>query len=258
LPFDGSGCCRHNRANGGASAQAKEMDMAFRLILAVCALFMGPSVLAAEQRFTVGNFDEVIVEGDIIVNLVTGKGPSAIASGPQGKVGALRVERQGMVLRIRTMQMQPNRRETGPVTVSLTGRDIKRLALVGSGKITADSLDKDTVRIEMRGAGVINIANLKAFRLVTMISGNGTLSVAKGEVVNGEVAIDGGASFISSGLSVQNLKLVHNGPASTLLNVSNTAEINNSGAGTITVEGNGVCVIRRAGTGTINCKKVQG
>lgn len=232
--------------------------MAFRLLLAVCALFMGQSVLAAEQRFTVGNFDEVIVEGDIIVNLVTGKAPSAIATGPQGKVGALRVERQGMVLRIRSTAMQPSRRDTGPLTVALTGRDIKRLALIGAGKVTADSLNKDTVRIEMRGAGVINIANLTAFRLVTMISGNGSLSVAKGNVVNADVAIDGGASFISSGLLVQNLKLVHNGPASTLLNVSNTAEINNNGAGSITVEGAGTCVIRKAGSGTINCKKVQG
>lgn len=232
--------------------------MAFRFVLAVFALCASGAAMAAEQRFTVGNYDEVIVEGDIIVNLTTGKAPSAIATGPQGKVGALRVERQGMVLRIRTTALQHGKRDNGPVTVALSGRDIKRLALVGSGKISADNLDKDTIRIEMRGSGAITVANLKAFRLVTMISGNGTFTVTKGEVVNGEVAIDGGASFQSAGLTVQNLKLVHNGPASTLLTVSNTAEINNNGAGSITVEGSGTCVIRKAGSGTINCKKVQG
>lgn len=236
--------------------------MALRLILAAFALFamvlVSPLASAAEQRFTVGNFDEVIVEGDIIVNLVSGKAPSAIGKGPQGKLGALRVDRQGKVLRIRSSGMQSGRRETGPVTVNLTGRDIKRLALIGSGKITADNLDRDTVRIEMRGSGVITIGNLKAFRLVTMIAGNGILNITKGEVINSEVAIDGGASVVASGLSVQNLKLVHNGPASTLMTVNNTAEINNNGAGSVTVEGAGTCIIRKAGTGTINCKKVQG
>ena len=232
--------------------------MAMRFVLAAFALFAAVSVSAAEQRFTVGNYDEIIVEGDVIVNFVAGKAPSAIATGPQGKLGALRVDRQGMVLRIRSVAVPHGKREAGPVTVNLSGRDIKRLALLGSGKISADSLNKDNVRIEMRGSGAINVDSLKALRLVTMISGNGTLTVTKGEIVNGDVAIDGGGSFISSGLSVQNLKLVHNGPASTLLTVSNTAEINNNGAGSITVEGSGTCIIRKAGSGTINCKKVQG
>lgn len=232
--------------------------MAFRFVLAAFALCSAASISAADQRFTVGNFDEVVVEGEIIVNLVSGKAPSAIATGPQGKVGAVHVDRQGTVLHIRSNPVPHGQRETGPVTVNLTGRDVKRLALIGAGKITADSLNKDTVRIEMRGAGSINVGNLKAFRLMTIISGNGVLTVTKGDVVNGEVAIDGGASFISAGLVVQNLKLVHNGPASTLLTVTNTAELNNNGTGSITIEGSGTCVIRKAGSGAINCKKVQG
>jgi hypothetical protein len=73
--------------------------------------------------------------------------------------------------------------------------------------------------------------------------------------VNTELSIDGSANFISAGFITQNLKLAQNGPASTLVTVSNNAEINNTGAGSITIEGNGTCNVRKAGSATINCKK---
>ena len=232
--------------------------MAFRLILATFALFAAASVSAAEQRFSIGSYDELIVEGDIIVNLETGKTPSAKAQGPREKLGALRVERQGNVLRIRSVALQSGQSgqsEKGPVTIAVTGRNIKRLALIGSGKINATVMDADTTRIELRGSGSIDVASLKAFRFVSMIAGNGRLNIAKAQVVNTELAIDGSANFISAGFVTKNLKLVHNGPASTLMTVSNKAEINNTGAGSITIEGNGTCDVRRAGSATISCKK---
>jgi hypothetical protein len=229
--------------------------MAFRLILATFALLAAASVSAADQRFSIGNYDELIVEGDIIVNLETGKAPSAKAQGPRDRLGALRVERQGNVLRIRSVGLQSGQSDKGPVTIAVTGRDIKRVALIGSGKINADALNADTTRIELRGSGSIDIASLKAFRLISFIAGNGRLNIAKAEVVNTELAIDGSANFISAGFVTQNLKLAQNGPASTLMTVSNNAEINNTGAGSITIEGNGTCNVRKAGSATINCKK---
>jgi Putative auto-transporter adhesin, head GIN domain len=229
--------------------------MAFRLILATFASLATASVSAADQRFSIGSYEELIVEGDIIVNLETGKAPSAEAQGPREKLGALRVERQGKVLRIRSVGLQSGQSDKGPVTIAVSGRDIKRVALIGSGKISANTLNADTTRIELRGSGSIDVASLRAFRLITMIVGNGRLTITKAEVVNTELAIDGSANFISAGFVTQNLKLVHNGPASTLLTVSNNAEINNTGAGSITIEGNGTCNVRKAGSATINCKK---
>ena len=229
--------------------------MKLRLILATFAVFAAASVSAADQRFSIGNYDELIVEGDVIVNLETGKAPSAKAQGPRDKLGALRVERQGTVLRIRSVGLQSGQSDKGPVTIAVTGRNIKRLALIGSGKINATAMDADTTRIELHGSGSIDVASLKAFRFISMIAGNGRLNIVKAEVVNTELAIDGSANFISAGFVTQNLKLVHNGPASTLMTVSNNAEINNTGAGSITIEGTGTCNIRKAGSATINCKK---
>ena len=231
--------------------------MAFRLVLATFLVFAASSLSAAEQRFSIGNYEELIVEGDVIVNLENGKAPSANAQGPRDRLNALRIERQGNVLRIRSVGFQSGQSDKGPVTIAVTGRNIKRVALIGSGKINANVLDAETTRIELRGSGSIEVASLKSFRLISMIAGNGRLNIAKGEAVNTELAIDGGANFISAGYVTQNLKLVHNGPASTLMTVSNNAEINNTGAGSITIEGNGTCNVRKAGSATINCKKAR-
>ncbi len=229
--------------------------MTFRLALASLALTLSASAQAAEQRFSLGSFEELIVEGDLTVNLETGKAPSARAEGPRNKLGALRVDRQGKVVRIRTVGFPSNRNDSGPMTIFVTGRDIRKVALIGTGKVTANALAADTMRIELRGAGAIDVGSLNASKLVAMLVGNGSLTIAKGTALTSEVAIDGGAQFISGGMVSQNLQLVQSGPASTLLTVNNIAEINNSGSGSITIEGNGTCLIRKAGSARINCKR---
>ena len=56
---------------------------------------------AASKTFLIGSFDELIVEGDIIVKLDNMKAPSAKASGDHNLVEALKIERNGLTVRIR-------------------------------------------------------------------------------------------------------------------------------------------------------------
>ena len=231
--------------------------MIFRLIMMLGLLCTAAGAHAAERKFTIGSFAELVVDGDMIVRLENGKAPSASAQGSREALAALKIERQGNVVFVRTGGPQAGRGNGGPVTVTVTGRDIRRIALTGSGKIIANSLSADNSRIELRGAGTIEVASVTAFRLAAVLSGNGSLNIAKGAVVSADVAINGGANFLSAGLVLENLQLVQNGPASTLLTVSNIAEISNSGTGSITIEGDGTCFIRKGGNAAINCKKIS-
>ena len=56
---------------------------------------------AATKSFLVGSFDELIVEGDIIVKLDNMKAPSAKASGDHSLVEALKIERNGLTVKER-------------------------------------------------------------------------------------------------------------------------------------------------------------
>jgi hypothetical protein len=229
--------------------------MPFRLIVALLAWFAVVPAYAAERSYLVGSFEEVIVEGDIQVTLETGKAPSAKATGDKGRLAVLKIDRQDKVVRIRMQGLTANRKSGEPVKVALTGRNIRKLVLHGNGMISASVLDVPNVRIEIRGSGEIKVAQMKSERLVALLIGSGKLDLGEGQVTNGEVVIDGAPVITASGVEMDKLRLQQNGPASSQFRVKTTAEITNSGAGTITIDGKGTCLIRQAGSAVINCEK---
>jgi hypothetical protein len=227
--------------------------MPIRLIAALLALFAIAPAHAAERSFLVGSFEELIVEGDIQVTLETGKAPSAKATGDKDRLAVLKVDRQDKIVRIRMQGLTANRKSGEPVKVALTGRNIRKLVMQGNGKISASLLDAPNARIEIRGSGEIDVAKLESDRLVTLLVGSGKLNLGAGRVTNGEVVIDGAPVVTATGVEMDKLRLQQNGPANTQFRVKTTAEITNSGAGSITIDGKGSCLIRQAGSAVINC-----
>lgn len=230
--------------------------MQFRLMAALLVLaFTGPAH-AAERSYLVGSFEDVIVEGDIIVDLKTGTAPSAKASGDKDRLGSLKIDRQGTIVRISLQGLAANRVGGEPLRVALTGRNIKKLIVQGNGKITATGLDMPQTRLEIRGSGEIDVANVKSERLTALLIGAGKLTVGGGSIRNGDVTIDGSPTLSLSGAAMQKLRLNQNGPANTHFQVNDSAEITNSGTGKIIIDGTATCFVRQAGGATIDCKKM--
>jgi Putative auto-transporter adhesin, head GIN domain len=228
--------------------------MLFRLAASIIALASFAPAQAAERSYLVGSFEDVIVEGDIIVDLTTGIAPSAKANGDRDRLSALKVERQGSVVRIRMEGLLANRVGGEPLRVTLTGRNIGKILLRGNGKIKSTGLTMPQTRLEIRGSGEIEIASVNSDRLVALLVGAGKLTLGGGKVRDGDVTIDG-SPVIASAVDMQKLKLFQNGPAKTQFLVDDSAEITNSGTGTISIDGKATCFIRQAGGATINCKK---
>jgi hypothetical protein len=229
--------------------------MLIRLLATLFALMTIAPVQAAERSFLVGNFEDVIVEGDIQVTLKTGLAPSAKASGDRDRLGALKIIRQGQVVRIRMQGLAANRVGGEPLQVALTGRNVKKMILQGNGRITASGLDMPQLRLEIRGSGEIDIAKVKSDRLVALLVGSGKLTLGSGSVTETEILIDGSPVISAPLVEMQKLRLQQNGPAKTHFKVGNIAEITNSGTGNITIDGKGTCQIRQAGAATIKCTK---
>ena len=227
--------------------------MLFRLIATMCMVFAALPAHAAERNFLVGSFEELIVEGDIQVMLTTGKAPSAKASGDQRRLSSLKIERQGRVVRIRVTGLQASRAQGEPIKVSLTGRDVRKLLMAGNGKITVNDISVPDFRLEIRGSGEIDVASVKNERLVALVVGNGKLTLGSGTVTSGEVVIDGAPTIAAKGVITGKLNLQQNGPANSQFTVKRSADITNSGAGSITIDGEATCFIRQAGGATIRC-----
>ncbi len=229
--------------------------MLIRLCAVLLALLAFTPAHAVERSFLIGGFEDVIVEGDIQVTLETGLSPTAKASGDRERLSALKIDRQGKVVRIRMQGLVANRVGGEPVKVALTGRNIRKLILQGNGRISVSGLDMPQLRLEIRGSGEIDIARVKSDRLVALLVGSGKLSLGTGAVKDTEVVIDGSPVIAAATMETQKLRLQQNGPAKTHFQVSDSAEITNSGSGNITIDGKGTCFIRQAGSATINCKK---
>jgi hypothetical protein len=230
--------------------------MLIRLIISVAALFASLPAFGAERSYLIGSFDQLIVEGDMQVTLTTGQPPSAKASGDKDRLNALKIDRQGNVVRIRMGGLLSNRKIGEPIKIQLSGRNIRKLIMQGNGKITATDISVPELRVEIRGSGEIDIASLKNDRVVGLLVGSGKLTLGKGTAGNMEFLIDGAPNIAASGVIAEKLRLQQNGPATTHFTVKTSAEITNSGSGNITIDGNATCFVRQAGDANIKCKKM--
>ncbi len=220
--------------------------------------FCLPSVSQAKDRkLLISSFEDIVVEGDLIVNIITGKSPSAIASGDRNAIDTLRMSQSGDQLTLtQTNAVYSNEgaRNAAPLSITITNRSLRNVTMRGSGQLTINELRQTgNSRIKLFGSGQINIARVTISALDVAISGNARLSIDSGKIRDAKVTIDGSGGYIAAGVEHSILSLSQNGGAETTAKVLDRANISNSGAGIVTITGKGKCDISRAGIGSINC-----
>ena len=101
------------------------------LVIALLASF---PAYGAERRFSVTDFDRVVVEGPYIVRLVKGRSSSASAQGTQEALDRASVDVSGRTLRIRRNRNYwggtPGSQQS-PLTIELVTREIRGARLIG-------------------------------------------------------------------------------------------------------------------------------
>ena len=241
------------------------MGRGTRSILAILLLFSSAAPAqenkAIERKLLVGSFENIVVIGDISVSVVTGKAPSAIASGDKRMLESLKLERVGTTLRVRLQDIINNNRGvpiTAPLRLTLTTQDIKDVTLSGNGTITISEVKQTNLaRMLVAGNGTINVGKLVADQYSAAINGNGKIDLGSGTVRDAKVVIEGAGVFESEKVRTRKLRLEHVGNAISTATVEEGTDIYNRGSGNITIGGKGTCFIKQAGTASINCAKVD-
>jgi Putative auto-transporter adhesin, head GIN domain len=214
-----------------------------------------------ERKLLVASFENIVVIGDINVTVLTGKAPSAIASGDKRVLESLKLERVGTTLRVRLQDVVNNSKGipiTVPLSVRLTTQDIKDITLSGNGNLTVSEVkQQDLVRLLLAGNGSVNIARLIADQFSAQINGNGKIELGGGTVREGRVAINGAGGFEGAKAQMRKLRLEHNGNAISTATVEEQTEIFNEGLGNISIGGKGTCFVKKAGAAAINCAKID-
>lgn len=214
---------------------------------------------AAQRKILIASFDDIVIDGDMQVTLETGKSPTALATGDRDEIDRVRIDRLGSTLRIQMIQTTTNDRSrapTEPLRITLTNRHVRNIVLRGNARLDINTVkESGPAKLTLSGSGEIKIGSLTADRFDATLVGNGRVTIGSGAVRISEVAIQGGAIFDAAGLTSRRLTLTHNGNANTTTAVQESAEITNSGSGSIKIGGVGSCFVRIPGQATITCTK---
>ena len=216
------------------------------------------SAKEGERRFAIGSYDELAVDGDIIVDLITGSAATATAKGELRDLDRVQIERTGSKLKVRMVRPLSGGKMTAPVRIGLTSHELDTVSLRGGGQVSISRLSGSTMKVNLQGAGTVRIGKVEGVALGVSLVGNGRVEIGGGRADAARVEVNGAGSVEAPSLMVETLKLYHLGPASTRIGAKRTAEIYNNGAGEIAITGKPQCFIRAAGSGDILCGKQAG
>lgn len=238
--------------------EAVNMTIRMFIVTAMLAYFQ-QTANATERKFLMGSFQDIVIDGDMHVNIITGKSPSAKASGDRRMLDSLKLVRVGKTMTVRIHDIINNEKGvpiSEPLIITLTNREVRNITVRGNAKLSVSEINQpygSTIR--MNGGGEINVGKMEVDNLAITLFGNGKLNIASGAADDSRVEIRGAAEFMATGLKSRVLRLTHDGNATTKITVAEKSDIFNDGSGSITIGGTGLCFIRKAGMAAIDCQR---
>src|SRR3546814_982873 len=127
------------------------------------ALVLAGQAHAAGRSFSVTGFDKLRVEGPYTVDVRTGAGSSARASGDLRALDRLSVTVQGRTLIVRPDRSGwtgwPGERPGGEVPLSISTPALSSVALNGSGSVSIDRMAGSRIDLWVSGSGNASVAD---------------------------------------------------------------------------------------------------
>ncbi|WP_162806694.1 head GIN domain-containing protein [Sphingosinicella terrae] len=224
------------------------------IMLALLAAASSPAA-AAERRFSVNDFDRIVVEGPYIVRLIAGRSASARASGGQAGLDRLSLDTSGQTLRIRRNRHRwggnPEAQE-GPLTIVLVTRSLRSARLIGPGRLEIDRLEGLRTDLSVEGSGRISVAAVDADNLSLGVAGAGAIELS-GRVEALTADIQGTGSLDAAGLIADHARITSASSGAVAVSVEREATITALGLGTIDIGGRPSCTLRGSSAQLVRC-----
>lgn len=225
-------------------------------LTALCLLAgLSAPVMAAERGYSVTSFDRVRVEGPFVVQIVTGKPPSARASGAPEAIERVTVRVEG-----RTLLVRPNKsgwggypgRQDAPARIAVTTPAVSTATLLGGGRIEIDRMTGAKAVVTVEGSGSIAVADMDVDVASLAVAGSGGIEAA-GRAKQAAVIARGTAGIRAADLVVSDLTLTAETAGGVTVGARRSAKVTASGLGAIDVPGGAACEVRQLGAGPVSC-----
>ena len=210
---------------------------------------------AAERRFTVTDFDRILVDGPFQVTLSTGRSGSAVATGSSQAIDRVSIEVEGRTLRVR-----PNRSSwggypgegSGALSIKVTTHELRGAAVTGSGSIAIDKAKGMRFDISLAGNGSIGIANLETDKLGVGLLGSGKIRIA-GKAKELRATIKGSGDLDAEKLLVEDADIKADTAGNIAVGVRRAAKITATGQGDTRIVGKPACAVKGLTSGRVSC-----
>ena len=225
------------------------------LALAVAAL----PAAAADRRYSVTDFDRIVVEGPYIVRLTTGAPTSARASGSQAALERVIIDASGQTLRIRRNRSYWGGNagaQEGPLTIELTTRALRSARLVGPARLDVDKVEGQRVDLVVEGSGQLRATAVEADNLTIGMLGSGRMILA-GTAERLEANLQGTGDLDASALRADNATVTASTLGNVAVGVNRAATVNALGLGEVNILGSPACTIRGPNATQVRCSSNQ-
>lgn len=229
-------------------------------MIRIAAALLGLLALAApaaaeERRYSVTDFDRLIVEGPFVVHLVVGRTSSATATGSREAIDRVTVDSQGRMLRIRRNRNAwggaPGA-DVGTVTIALEARSLRSARLIGPARLQVDGAEGLNVEFSVEGSGVLRATAVDADNLTLALAGSGRLDLA-GATRRLRANFQGTGDVEGTNLRARDATVATTTVGTVTLTVDGPVTVNAGGLGDVVILGRAVCTLRGSGATQVRC-----
>ena len=215
------------------------------------------------RTVSVGSFDRVRVEGPFEVRVTIGSPRATITRKGGADDVAVRVDGTTLSVRKGTGGWGEQRGGSrgggggggaGPSGVTLSTPGLTSASVAAGGRLTIEKMRGMRVEVTVSGNGSLSVAAADTDQLNATVIGGGQMTLA-GRAARARLVTSGPGAIDASGLVVDDLTVHLDGVGETKAAARYTAQVTNSGLGSVTVTGNAKCRVDAAAGGPVVCGK---
>ena len=227
-----------------------------KLCIAPLLLLASPALAqpAPGRTVAVGSFDKIRVEGPFEVHVATGSPRATIGGDPRAAEDvAVRVDGTTLSVRKGTggWGEQPYG-GAGPIIVTLSTPGLVSASVAAGGRMTIARMRGMRIDVTVGGSGSLTLDAADTDQLNATLIGTGRLTLA-GRAARARLVSSGQGAIDATRLEVGDLIVHLDGVGETRAAARYTAQVTNTGLGTVTIAGPAKCRVDAAAGGPVVC-----
>ena len=231
-----------------------------RYVLVLLLLVSSPVIARpapiATRTVSVGSFDRIRVDGPFEVRVAIGAPRATIVGERADDSVVVRID--GTTLSVRKgvggWGERPRPSGSSPTVVMLSTPGLTSASVAAGGRLTIARMRGMRVDVTVSGNGSLALAAADTDQLNATLIGTGQMTLA-GHAARARLVTSGPGAIDASALVVNDLTVHLDGVGETKAAARYTAQVTNSGLGTVTITGNAKCRVDAAAGGPVVCGK---